>query len=81
MGETTIHDPMLPPGTRYCLCRECGRYFGGETGFTFHRQGMTCCTDDTLINDGYRLNERGYWVKPLAGRLPWPALDTQGPGA
>jgi hypothetical protein len=77
----TIADSMLPPGTRYCLCRACGRYFGGETGFNFHRQGMVCCDDATLGAEGYRINERGYWVKPITGRLPWPVLDTQGPGA
>jgi len=55
------HDPMLPAGSRYCLCRGCGLYFGGDSAFRAHRAEGRCRSPEELTSLGYRLNGRGYW--------------------
>lgn len=63
-------DPKLKPGTRFCLCRSCGRYFGGVNGFDLHRRdsrvGRICLDPASVVDkQGYRklwLNDRGFWV-------------------
>ena len=65
-------DPMLKPGTNFCKCSACGRYFGGDSGFSRHRvKGAgrdRSCLDPSVIADKegrtlFRLNDRGYWVR------------------
>ncbi|MGH7239912.1 MAG: hypothetical protein ACREHG_07585 [Candidatus Saccharimonadales bacterium] len=53
-------DPKLPPGTNYCLCSSCGRYFGGVNGFERHRISFKCVDP---VHVGLSLNEHGYWVR------------------
>ena len=62
--------PQLKPGTRFCQCTACGRYFGGVAGFDLHRVGpieSRKCLDPAAVFDGRGnrklwLNDRGYWV-------------------
>lgn len=70
-----MSDPKLKPGTRFCKCSACGRYFGGVNGFDLHRRDSETgriCLDPASITDkrGYRklwLNDRGYWVGDALG--------------
>ena len=67
---SAINDPKLKPGTRFCKCPTCGRYFGGVKGFDMHRVasgvGRICLDPAALLDKhGKRLlwlNDRGYWV-------------------
>ena len=63
--------PKLKPGTRFCQCAACGRYFGGVAAFDMHRVGpmnnRKCADPASLVTKrgGKRklwLNDRGYWV-------------------
>ncbi len=63
--------PRLKPGTRYCQCSACGRYFGGVAGFDMPRvgpMGSRKCADPasilTVKGRKRRLweNDAGYWV-------------------
>lgn len=65
-------DPRLPPGTNYCWCAECGRYFGGVTGFEQHRVAFAC-TDPA--NFSLSQNARGYWVRAYHAK---PAVRRDG---
>lgn len=62
-----MHDPKLRPAGRTCLCRSCGRYFGGVEGFDRHRKDGACLDPDTLVGrDGERLfatDRRGVYVR------------------
>lgn len=58
---TDCADPRLPPGTNFCLCSACKRYFGGLHGFERHRVNSQCL--DPAVR-GLELNKRGYWVRP-----------------
>ena len=64
-----LSDPKLGIGTRFCLCRSCGQYFGGASGFDLHRRDGRCVPPDSLVDGkGTRLlflNTRGYWGKRL----------------
>jgi len=66
----------------WCQCAECGRTFGGLTGFDAHRRdvvkdpyGWRCATDAELEAKGMRLSVRGWWVRQ-DGRST-PRLSTQ----
>jgi hypothetical protein len=56
----------LHPGSRACLCRACGRYFGGVNGFDMHRVNFQCVDPETITSKkGVRklfLDSRGAWV-------------------
>lgn len=52
----------------WCECGECGRRFGGLTGFDAHRADITknpygwrCATDAELTAKGYSPDHRGWW--------------------
>lgn len=85
VAQGTGSDPKLPPGTNFCLCSACGRYFGGVNGFERHRVKFQCVDPATI---GLELNPRGYWVRPapkvaaVHGGEPlrddlWPIPDTR----
>ena len=65
-----MSDPKLRPGTNFCKCGACGRYFGSVTTFDQHRRGehpnRRCVNPAEIVNkDGepqLRLNDKGYWV-------------------
>jgi len=66
----------------WCQCSECGRTFGGLSGFDAHRMDVVkdpydwrCATDAELEVKGMRLTERGWWVRQ-DGRST-PRLSTQ----
>lgn len=65
---------MNPFGQRndggWCRCAECGRTFGGLSGFDLHRVGVTkdpydwrCATDAELVGRGLSLSGKGWWVR------------------
>lgn len=65
-----MSDPKLKPGTNFCKCAECGRYFGGVRAFDLHRTGPASarkCADPAGLTSKKGqpllfLNDRGYWV-------------------
>lgn len=59
--------PRLPPGTRYCKCPACGRFFGGVSGFDRHRVNAACVDPASV---GLELNARGYWVRNGSNSTP-----------
>lgn len=58
-------DAKLPAGSRYCLCRECDRYFKSPSAFEQHRLGdmgaRRCATDAELADMGLSRSRLGYW--------------------
>jgi hypothetical protein len=58
-------------------CAECGRHFGGLSGFDAHRITTTgqpdadpsydwrCGSDAELVARRLRQDDRGFWVRPL----------------
>lgn len=59
-GNKQAITPRLPPGTRYCKCPACDRFFGGVSGFDRHRVNSVCVDPASV---GLELNARGYWVR------------------
>jgi hypothetical protein len=66
----------------WCECAECGRVFGGLSGFDLHRMGQArdpydwrCATDDELQAKGLSLSANGWWVRQDARSTP--RLSTQ----
>lgn len=65
-------DPMLPPGSRYCHCRTCGAYFGGERAFDVHRVGpmddRRCLPRSGMQQAGLYEDSSGYWRRRVMSR-------------
>ncbi len=64
-------DPMLPPGTNYCLCRGCGAYFLNVAAFERHRvslQGVgskrVCVQTPQMSDAGLERDPRGSFRLP-----------------
>jgi hypothetical protein len=59
----------------WCRCSECGRIFGGLTGFDRHKFTTTgqpgydsefdwrCATDAELVSLGVAQDQQGWWVR------------------
>lgn len=66
--------PKLRHGSRACLCRSCGQYFGGVNGFDTHRRDGQCLDPEAITTKkGVRklfLDSRGFWV----GKVPKTAF-------
>ena len=68
-------DPKLRPGTRHCLCSDCGEYFTNVQNFDMHRRHTRttsfCVHPSTLVSKTgkarLRRNAMGLWARP--GRL------------
>lgn len=63
-------------------CAECGRVFGGLSGFDLHRMDQArdpfdwrCATDAELHARGLSLSAKGWWVRQDARSTP--RLSTQ----
>lgn len=73
-----MSDPKLKPGTRFCLCRACGQYFGGISGFDLHRRNGACLPPAAVTNGKGEqllfLGASGYW----GARLPETAFPKGG---
>lgn len=58
-------DAKLPAGSRYCLCRACGRHFKSPHAFEQHRLGdmaaRRCASSQELAALGLSLSLLGYW--------------------
>jgi hypothetical protein len=68
----------------WCRCAECGRTFGGLSGFDAHRMDSVkdpydwrCATDAELKAKCIRLSGRGWWVRQDGPSTP--RLSTQTP--
>lgn len=59
--DETIHDTMLPPGSKFCRCSGCGEYFTSETPFGIHRVDGRCLSVTEMEARGMSKNPRGYW--------------------
>lgn len=59
----------LTLGSKACLCRGCGRTFGGPSTFDEHRTGAwdarRCMTDAELRARGLRADPLGRWGRPM----------------
>ena len=86
-----MSDSKLPIGSKYCQCRECGRYFTAVSGFDLHQRlagdGSVMCRDPEVVvsKSGERklfLNREGYWQGPEMppGRFTSRAGSTEGAG-
>lgn len=53
--------PALTVGSAKCLCRACGRYFGGVHGFDMHRKSGRCIEPETV---GLHLASDGFYRQP-----------------
>ena len=66
----------------WCECSECGRVFGGLSGFDLHRMDQDrdpynwrCATDAELTERGLHLSAKGWWIRSDG---PWsPRLSTR----
>lgn len=61
LPPTTVRankSPQLSIGGAQCLCRSCGRYFGGVHGFDLHRRGGRCVDPETV---GLHLSSDGFY--------------------
>lgn len=58
LAQTGRADPKLAPGTRFCMCGACGRYFSTPRNFERHRVAFACVDPSTrgMVQDGC-----GYW--------------------
>ena len=61
-------DPLLRPGTRICLCRNCNQYLASPSTFDAHRTGpyapytdRRCYTESELREKGFTTNSQGFW--------------------
>jgi len=65
---------MLKPGTRYCQCGACGKYFNSTGGFDKHRTGdqdhRRCLTTEEMEAIGMLVNEGGYWIRKAREDVP-----------
>lgn len=63
MNSTPIIPDNRPPDKprltgNKCLCRSCGRYFGGVAGFDAHRRAGQCVPPETI---GMAQDAAGFW--------------------
>jgi hypothetical protein len=70
--------------TGWCRCSECGRTFGGLTGFDLHRRDIVrdpydwrCATDAELLALGLSPDGKGWWRQP--GPRSTPRRGTRKP--
>lgn len=62
---------MLPPGSNFCQCSACGRYFLNPRAFDVHRIGPAtdrgCMPTPCMRDAGLERDPRGYWRLPKQG--------------
>lgn len=68
-----MSDPMLPAGSRACLCRACGRYFTSPSTFDAHRRGpmakRRCAVESEMRDAGLEPDEKGRWRRRRAYKV------------
>lgn len=61
--KTSGADAKLPPGTRFCRCMRCGKYFNSPSAFVTHMVDGKCLDARHMRARGMKINERGYWIE------------------